>query len=277
MGRTRLTRLLLVLAGLSMPLLACSAGDSTTPAGPSATASTSPAAPPSAVATQTHVGDWQIVALGDSVPYGSACDCSPYPALTGAELKDVSGTETLTTNDSIPGYRTSDVLEQLRSDETVRSHVRTADVLLLEIGANDVLYSPTCGYDSHCYDGAVSAMSGRLQEIAASIQELTAGRPVLVVLLDYWSVWLGGQYAAAKGQAYVDTAAYVTDQVNSVVASRAAASTWRYVDLRAAFKGPTYAYDETHYLAPDGDHPNAAGHGRIAEATVAVIRAALHP
>ena len=44
-----------------------------------------------------------------------------------------------------------------------------------------------------------------------------------------------------------------------------------YVDLRAAFKGPDYDKDETRYLATDGDHPNAAGHEQIAEATDAVI------
>jgi lysophospholipase L1-like esterase len=44
-----------------------------------------------------------------------------------------------------------------------------------------------------------------------------------------------------------------------------------YVDLRAAFKGPSYSYGETHYLSNDGDHPNAAGHQKIANATEAVI------
>ena len=49
-----------------------------------------------------------------------------------------------------------------------------------------------------------------------------------------------------------------------------------YVDLRAAFKGPDYAYDETHYLSNDGDHPNAAGHQQIAKAAEAVIEKSLH-
>ena len=47
------------------------------------------------------------------------------------------------------------------------------------------------------------------------------------------------------------------------------------MDLRAAFKGPSYTYDETHYLSKDGDHPNKAGHEKIAMATEAVIEHAL--
>ena len=60
-----------------------------------------------------------------------------------------------------------------------------------------------------------------------------------------------------------------------IIKSTAAKSGSAYVDLRAAFKGPNYAYDETHYLSNDGDHPNAAGHQQIAAATVAVIEKAL--
>jgi lysophospholipase L1-like esterase len=64
--------------------------------------------------------------------------------------------------------------------------------------------------------------------------------------------------------------------VNSVIKSTASNSNSAYVDLRAAFKGPNYAYDETHYLSNDGDHPNAEGHKQIAAATETVIRNALH-
>ena len=96
------------------------------------------------------------------------------------------------------------------------------------------------------------------------------------MLLDYWSAWLGGTYATAKGEGYVDAAAKVTDEVNDVIKSTAAHSGSAYVDLRAAFKGPDYAEDETQYLSSDGDHPNAAGQQKIAQATEAVIQKTLH-
>ena len=38
----------------------------------------------------------------------------------------------------------------------------------------------------------------------------------------------------------------MTDEVNAVIKSTATKSGSAYVDLRAAFKGPDYAYDETH-------------------------------
>jgi acyl-CoA thioesterase I len=87
---------------------------------------------------------------------------------------------------------------------------------------------------------------------------------------------LGGQYATAKGDAYVAAAAEMTHKVNAVIKATAAASRSAYVDLRAAFKGPSYTYDETHYLSNDGDHPNKAGHEKIATTTQAVIEKALH-
>jgi lysophospholipase L1-like esterase len=67
----------------------------------------------------------------------------------------------------------------------------------------------------------------------------------------------------------------MTDQVNAAIKSTATDSGSAYVDLRAAFKGPSYTYDETRYLSSDGDHPNKAGHEKIAMATEAVVERAL--
>jgi lysophospholipase L1-like esterase len=119
-------------------------------------------------------------------------------------------------------------------------------------------------------------MEKNLSAIVTRVHELTTGHPVLVILLDYWSVWLGGAYATAQGDAYVTTAEQLTHEVDTAIQSVAAQSSSAYVDLRAAFKGPDYAYDETHYLSDDGDHPNAAGHKQIASAAVAVIESTLH-
>ena len=215
-----------------------------------------------------------IVALGDSVPRGTNCDCRPYPPLTADGLTTADRTVTAT-NDSVAGYTTANVLHQVESDAAVIDHLRPAHVVEIEVGANDVAYGQACGTSVDCYSPKIAPMEKNLASIVARVHDLTSGHKVLVVLLDYWSVWLGGQYAAAKGEAYVNAAEAVTDQVNQVIKSTATSTGSAYVDLRAAFKGPDYSYDETHYLSSDGDHPNAAGHEQIASATEAVIEKSL--
>ena len=209
------------------------------------------------------------------MPYGSNCDCTPYPPLTASGLAAKTGQSVTAANDAVPGYTTSNVLHQLQSDQAAIDHVRTADVVEIEVGSNDVAHTQSCGSNIGCYSPKIPTIQTNLDEIVTRVHELASAHKTLVVLLDYWSVWLGGKYAAAKGDAYIHAAATVTDEVDTAIRSTAAKTGSAYVDLRAAFKGPDYVYDETHYLSNDGDHPNAAGHQQIADATDAVIEAAL--
>jgi lysophospholipase L1-like esterase len=64
----------------------------------------------------------------------------------------------------------------------------------------------------------------------------------------------------------VTAADTVTAHVDETIKSVAQSTGAVYVDLRTAFRGPDASWDETHLLGPDGDHPNAAGHRRIAQA-----------
>jgi lysophospholipase L1-like esterase len=218
-----------------------------------------------------------VVALGDSVPAGGGCGCTPYPQLSASSLTIPGTREVSATNDAINGATSSDVLASVTRDQHTESHVAAADVVEIEVGANDVGFSTRCGTTVSCYEQTVPTVERNLRDIVARVHALAEGHSILIVLLDYWSVWLGGAYAEAQGQAYVDAATAVTHQVNAVIAQTAAATRSAYVDLRAAFKGPDYSYDETHYLAPDGDHPNASGHQRIAQAVVDVVTATVHP
>src|SRR5580765_6766872 len=141
---------------------------------------------------------WSLVALGDSVPRGTNCHCTPYPPLTARDLTRTSGDAVTADNDSVAGATTSDVLRQLKSDTDAKRDVAGSEVVEIEVGANDVGYSAACGTRVACYAPR-------------------ARRKVLIVLLDYWNVWLGGRYAAARGEAYVNAAEQVTDEVNSVI------------------------------------------------------------
>jgi lysophospholipase L1-like esterase len=211
------------------------------------------------------------------VPAGGGCGCTPYPQLSATSLAVPGAREVSATNDAVNGATSSDVLASVTADQQAQSHIAAANVVEIEVGANDVSYGATCGTSVSCYEQKLPAVERNLRDSVARVHALTKGHSVLVVLLDYWSVWLGGAYAAAQGQAYVDAATAVTDQVNALIRQTAAATGSAYVDLRSAFKGPDYSYDETHYLAPDGDHPNASGHQQIAAAVVDVVTTTLHP
>src|SRR6516162_5744818 len=69
-----------------------------------------------------------IVALGDSVPRGTNCNCTPYPPLTAEGLAGTTGKEVTATNDSVAGYTTNNVLKQL-TNEGVKAHIRKAEVV----------------------------------------------------------------------------------------------------------------------------------------------------
>jgi lysophospholipase L1-like esterase len=235
-----------------------------------------PSAASTSASASTVARTWSVVALGDSVPSGYNCDCTPYPQLSAQGLTSSTGQTVTATNDAVAGYTSRNVLQQLSSDSAVIDAVQAADAVEIEVGANDVAYTSTCGTSVACYAPAVPTLEKNLAEIVSRVHHLTAGHNVLVVLLDYWSVWLGGQYAAAHGDAYVAAAEQMTEQVNSAIKQTATKTASAYVDLRAAFKGPDYSYDETHYLTSDGDHPNAAGHQQIATATQTMIEDTLH-
>jgi acyl-CoA thioesterase-1 len=265
-----------LLCGAVIALLSgCTSGGSpgTTPSPASSppTANTSSASP-----STVHGTTWPVVALGDSVPEGAACNCTPYPQLSASDLSVPGLRDISADNLAVGGYTTEDVVRQVMQDTRVIDAVKQSDAIEVEIGANDVGHSAKCGTTAACYATAIPQVEQNLRTIVQRIHDLTAGHPTLVTLLDYWSVWLGGQYARAQGQAYVDAAATVTNDVNTAIKTVAAETGSAYVDLRAAFKGPDYAYDETHYLASDGDHPNAAGHQQIALALEQVIQATLH-
>ena len=216
------------------------------------------------------------VALGDSVPSGGACNCTPFPERAATSLTKPGVRQTTIANYAVAGYTTQDVLTQLSTNRAAMSAVSGADVVEVEIGANDVPYSDTCGTSVACYQPAFAPIRSNLAAIVERIRALAAGRDVLVVLLGYWSAWLGGKYAAAHGAAYVSTAAAVTTDVNTIIRNLANRTGAAYVDLRAAFKGADYTDDETDYLADDGDHPNADGHQLAADALTSVITRTLH-
>jgi len=233
-------------------LTSCGGSSKSSSSAPSPATSTS-STPTSTTGSSTSSKTWSIVALGDSVPSGYNCSCTPYPQLSASGLASMTGQTVKATNAAVAGFTTASVLNQLQSDSTVVDQVRKADAVEINIGANDVPYKNSCGTKVDCYAPLVPPMQKNLAAIVSSVHDLTSGHKVLVVLLDYWSIWLGGTYARSKGHEYVSAARQMTAHVDAAIKTTAIPS-------------------GTHYLTSDGDHPNATGHQAIATATESVIK-----
>lgn len=128
-----------------------------------------------------------VTALGDSVPYGTACECSPYPQLSGADIARIAGHPIAVSNDAVPGFTTGNVVRQL-DDDNVSTDVAASEVVLTEIGANDVAYSATCGTTVSCYDTRLPDIARNLTTIVERVRALRHDPELTVMLLDYWSV-----------------------------------------------------------------------------------------
>jgi acyl-CoA thioesterase I len=184
-----------------------------------------------------------VVALGDSVPAGTACGCDPFPVLYARAQRAAA------VNLAVPGATSADVLAGLPA---ARDTLARADEVLVMAGANDV--APVFRGDY------AAATAGVRTAVAATIAGIEGVHRVPVVVLGYWSIVPDGHAGTADPRA----AARATAAVNDALRAAARDTGARYVDTEAAFHGPDGDSDPTPLLAPDGDHPDARGHAVIA-------------
>lgn len=237
---------------------------------PSPSASASPSASPSPTAA---TGPYRVVGLGDSVPAGNACDCTPYVSTVGQQEAARLG-RTATVSNLAQGGLTTDGLAAQLDEASVRSKLARADLVIVTIGAND--FDPGLLTESRCqpvtalscYQGGLSAQRSTLSGVLSRIGTLNATATVLVT--GYWNVFLDGAVGRSQGSTYVRGSNALTLADNAVIASVAAAHGGRYVDIYAPFKGDG-SRDDTGLLAADGDHPDAAGHALIARTLLAAL------
>ncbi|MBU2670661.1 SGNH/GDSL hydrolase family protein [Actinoplanes bogorensis] len=191
-----------------------------------------------------------VVTVGDSVPAGSNCGCTPFPALyaTTQHATDV--------NRAVPGTTSADVRAALPTERAVLSSA--AEVVIM-IGANDIA---DVFDDPSRYADVASEVE---QNVAASVTQIRDARKIPVIVLGYWNVVQDGQVGAANyGPDGVADATRATTLINQALQQAAAASGGTYVSTAEAFHGDDGTDDPTGLLAPDGDHPNAAGQAAIA-------------
>ena len=201
-----------------------------------------------------------MLALGDSVTSGSTCDCTAFPQLVADELARREGHDVGVVNEGIDGLTAADLVELVSSDDgaDVRGAIADADLVVVTIGANDVVADTAAGPATAQAVGSVLTMIGRLAPGAR------------VVVTTYWNVDVDGA-AAVPDAAERARSDALTRAFNADLAAVARARGAAVVDLYAPFKGDG-SRDPGPLLLQDGDHPNAAGHQAIAAAIVTAGR-----
>jgi acyl-CoA thioesterase-1 len=199
-----------------------------------------------------------VVAFGDSVPAGSACDCVPFPDLYAARLNGGARAIDLAAD----GYTSADVLAQLRSGD-VEDCLRHATTVLIMVGANDA----ADGFPGAGAAGYAEIADRTAANVTEAVREIhqVGGAALPVVVLGYWNVVQDGD-AAEFGPGEDVEAAIATDDTNRALEAAAEAGGAAFVPTYPLFKGADGRSDPTGLLAADGDHPNAAGHDVIAAA-----------
>lgn len=218
----------------------------------------------------------QVVGLGDSVPAASRCGCAGF--VTGvAQRLSQRGHAVAAVNLAAPGATSDNLVDDL-TDAHERSVIAGSDVVLVEIGANDInfnaLYDSDCLGAVSCWKGDLTNLDANVRSILRTLQGLRSSDPAAIAVLGYWNVGEAGDVGAAEGSVYVRNARALTDAVNDVLERDAAAAGTVYVDTYAAFGSDDST--ATGLLAADGDHPNAKGHDILAQAVVTALRAAGH-
>ncbi|BEL04083.1 hypothetical protein Q0Z83_022740 [Actinoplanes sichuanensis] len=192
-----------------------------------------------------------VVTLGDSVPAGTACACTPFPDLYANLLSPRAASINL----AQPGFETTDVQQQVGADD-IRADIRSASVVVVMAGANDM----ASAFDDHDdYPATARVVESTVTSIVDTVRR-EHGSPVDVLVLGYWNVVEDGEVGLSTyGPDGLAEAKQATRYCNDALRRAAEHSGATYLDTSVAF-----ADDPTGLLAPDGDHPNAAGHEAIA-------------
>jgi lysophospholipase L1-like esterase len=223
-----------------------------------------------------------VVGLGDSVTAGSACDCVNFVQLYATGLARRWRRTVDETNLGAGGLTSTGLLSRVQSDDETRAQVRSADVVLMTIGANDLVPAlrawdsgpgtddRTCG--GTCDSTDVDRVGQNIEAVLAVVHRLRRGRPTLVLVTTYWNVFEDGDVASAdRGASYLAWSDGLTRRLNARVTQAALAAGATPVDLYGPFKAN--GKDPTPLLAADGDHASAAGHEVIASTLLAATPA----
>ena len=236
-----------------------------------------PSAPgPRATATRGAAPALRVVGLGDSVPAADTCDCNGFLEQLTPALHATTGRVVTLRNDAVSGWTTQDVLDALAGCRARADLAAGADLVVVEIGANDFdlsrLTDPSCAPagSSACFHTTLAGLRSGLTSVVDRVRHLAPG--ARVALVGYWNVGVDGSVGRSLGPTYVASSDALTKAVNQAVLDVTRRTGSTYVDAYTPLKGAGGHRDPTEDLLDDGDHPDASGHARLADAVLDALQ-----
>ena len=213
-----------------------------------------------------------VVGIGDSVTAGRTCNCKTFVELYATGLAFERHLRTSSVNLGVGGWTSSQLLRSLTTPGAFRDRVAKSDILLVTIGANDLVplelgQSSDC--TSTCYSALVESVGHNVELVVAAARAAQPDHPPTILVTNYWNVFQDGDVGTAKnGRSFQSWSDMLTRAANAQICDAARRAGATCVDLYKPFKGDG-SKNPTSQLAADGDHPNHAGHQLIASALLA--------
>ncbi len=194
--------------------------------------------------------------LGDSIGYGSGLRNSK-DACYGKIVADTNGYDYA--NDAIPGHTTQNLLSRLEN-ESVRAHVKQADIISISIGGNNFLLGnlPALLYNLIVKDDlsqAESIIDGFYKDFGKIIETIRSLNPDAVILMQT----LYNPQTGYIGEAYQISIDMLNEAIRRFQSENGEIE---IVDVAAKLT------DSEKDFASDGIHPSVEGNKKIAVAVL---------
>jgi lysophospholipase L1-like esterase len=207
-------------------------------------------------------------ALGDSIATGIWAR-SGYVGVYSEHLRTDVAPSVQLTNLAVNGWTTSDLLAALRSNDSYRNAVRSADVVTVSIGGNDLLLARgrfmqgACGgtANADCLRETTDRILVNWDSILDEILEIVGPRPAAIRTMDVYNPYAGVDAAR------LSVLKPYLDEINAYICLSAELRGIPCARVYAAFNGPDGDGDPVQQalIAFDGIHPSDSGHALIAD------------
>jgi lysophospholipase L1-like esterase len=213
---------------------------------------------------------WQYTALGDSLAAGLNDSQGGYVARFRNYVQADTGATVNLVNRGVSGWTSADLLNALRTDETLRAQIANSQIVTWNIGANDFqdavarYQTGTCGGadNQDCIRATVASFKANWNAIIAQILSLRSPSNTIIRTMDNYNPAVD----LARAFGVLSVIKPYLDDINRFIILSALNNRIAPALVYQAFNGLNGEIDAGRrgYLSADGIHPNDTGHDIIA-------------